>query len=111
MESPKLDRRITLQRASSTQDAGSGESVTSWSDLATVWASRRRASARETLAAAEISGEVSDVFEIRYDSAWSDLDVRDRLIFEGRTYEITSVDEIQRRQGFRIGAVARAETP
>lgn len=113
MESAKLDRKITLQRATITQDSGSGENVETWATLGpgSIFASRRRASARETLAAAEIAGEVSDVFEIRYDSSWADLDVRDRLVFEGRTYNIASVDEIQRREGFRIGASARAEAP
>lgn len=111
MDSKKLDRRIRLERATVTQDPGSGEEVKAWATLATVSASRRRASARETLAAAEVSGEVSDVFEIRYDSAWADLDVRDRLVFEDRTYNIASVDEIGRREGLRIGASARAETP
>lgn len=105
----KLDRRITLQRATTAPDEY-GEPIETWADLATVWASRRRASARETLAGAEVSAAISDVFEIRYDSAWSDLSPLDRLVFEDRTYAIETVDEIGRREGLRIGAIARAET-
>lgn len=108
MEAPKLDRKVTLRRATTAQDEY-GEEITTWADLATVWASRRRASARETLAAAEVSAAITDVFEIRYDSAWADLSPMDRLVFEGRGYDIVSVDEIGRRQGLRIAAVARAE--
>lgn len=104
-----LDRRITLQRAAAVQDPATGERVESWATLATVWASRRRASARETLASAELSAEISDVFEIRYGSAWADLNARDRLLFEGRTYNIVTVDEIGRREGLRIGANARGD--
>lgn len=109
MRPESFDREITIERATASQDPGTGEDIQSWATLATVWASRRRASARETLAAAEISAEVSDVFEIRYDSAWSDLSPKDRLVFEGRTYGIATVDEIGRREGLRIGATARGE--
>src|SRR5690554_7734665 len=103
------DRRVTLERFTSTQDPGSGETVETWATLAEVWASRRRASARETLAAAEISAEVTDVFEIRWAAAWSDLGPLDRLVYEGRTFSISSVDEIGRREGLRIAASARSE--
>jgi SPP1 family predicted phage head-tail adaptor len=103
-----LDRRIALRRSTKTQDA-TGQEIETWSTLATVWASRRRASSRETLAAAEVSAAITDVFEIRYDSSWGDISPLDRVEFEGRDYDIASVDEIGRREGFRIAAVARAE--
>jgi len=107
----KLDRRITLQRFTFTTDAGSGEQVKTWATLGPdkLWASRRRASANETLASAELAGAISDVFEIRYGSAWSDVNPKDRLVFEGRTYEIVAAEEIDRRVGIRIAAVARAD--
>lgn len=108
MQSAKLDRKITLRRAVAAQNEY-GEEITTWADLATVWASRRRASSRETLAAAEVSAAITDVFEIRYDSAWADLSPMDRLVFEGRGHDIVSVDEIGRREGLRIAAIARAE--
>lgn len=104
-----LNRRISLQRFSHAVDPASGERVKTWATIETVWASRRRASARETLASAELAAVVSDIFEIRWAVAWSDLNPKDRLVFEGRAYEIASVDEIGRREGLRIGAVARAD--
>jgi len=107
----KLDRQIRLERFTSTQDPGSGETVETWHTLGpdSIAASRRRASARETLAAAEISAEVSDIFEVRWAAAWSDLGPLDRLVYEGRTYSIAEVDEIGRREGLRIAASARSE--
>jgi SPP1 family predicted phage head-tail adaptor len=108
MQAGRLDRRVTLQRATFAQD-DTGQEVATWSTLATVWASRRRASARETLAAAEVSAAITDVFECRWASAWSDESPLDRLAFEGRAYDIASVDEIGRHEGLRIAAVARAE--
>lgn len=104
-----LDRRVTLERFTSTTAIGSGEKTKTWATLATIFASRRRASSRETLAAAEVSAAITDVFEIRWASTWSDLNPKDRLVFEGRTYDIVSVEEIGRRVGLRINAVARAD--
>lgn len=108
MQSPKLDRRVTLKRATIAQDEY-GQPIETWADIATVWASWRRASARETLAAAEVAAAVSDVFETRFDSTWADLNPKDRLIYNGATYDIIEVAEIGRREGLRIGATARAD--
>lgn len=108
-----LDRRIRLERFTSTTDPISGEQVKTWATLGPdkIFASHRRASARETLASAEIAAASSDVFEIRYDSAWADVSPLDRLIYEGVTHEIVGVSEIGRREGLRIDTVARAEVP
>lgn len=109
MESAKLDRRLTLQRFTSTQDPGSGENIETWGDIATVWASVNPVSDVERVKAAEVSAEITTRFRIRYDSSWSDLNPRDRLVFEGRTFDIWGVKELQRRQGLEITAAARAE--
>ena len=102
-----LDQRVTLQRATTTTN-GYGEEIASWSDLGTVWASWRRASARETLAAAELSAVASDVFEIRRSARTETLGPKDRLAWSGRTYEIVEVTPIE-RHGLRVAAVARGE--
>ena len=107
----KRDRRIRLERFIATSDPGSGEQVQTWATLGPpkLWASRRRAGSSETLASAEVAAAISDVFEILWGSAWSDVNPKDRLVFEDRVYQIVSVDEIGRREGLRIGAVARAD--
>ncbi len=103
----KLDQRVTLQRAGKVTDALGGQTLT-WSDIATVWGSWRRASARETLAAAELSASVSDVFEVRLSPALADLGPTDRLLWNARTYDIVEVTPLD-RYGLRIAAVARSE--
>lgn len=113
MKPEALDRRITLQRATFAQDE-TGQEVPTWANLVatgdgSIAASWRRASARETLASSEVAAAVSDVFEVRYDSAWSDLNPKDHLLYNGKTYEIAEVAEIGRREGLRIGATARAD--
>lgn len=104
----KLDRRIFIDRPTVTQNT-LGEEITVWVQAARVWASWRRASARETLAGAEIAATVSDIFEIRYSSQVADVEPKWRLTYEGTEYDIETVDEIGRRVGLRIGAVARSD--
>lgn len=103
----KLDQRVTLRRATTARN-GLGEMIPTWADLDTVWASQRRASARETLAAAELSASVSDVFEIRRSTSVADLGPLDRLVWDGRTYDIADVTPLG-RFGLRITAAARSE--
>lgn len=108
MKAGALDRRITIERYTSVQNEY-GEPVVTWANLATVWASWRRASARETLAALEIAAAVSDVFEVRYSGTVSAITPKDRLVYGERNFDIVSVEEIGRREGLRINAIARAE--
>lgn len=108
MDSTKLDRRVTLQRASYAQN-DLGEMVPTWATLATVWASRRDVSDGERVAAAEVSAIISTRFQIRYDTAWADLNPKDRLSHEGRIYEIVAVKMLGRRDGLEITAAARAD--
>jgi len=102
-----LRERVTLQRGTSTINSG-GEEILAWVDLDTVFASWRRATARETLAAAELSASVSDVFEVRKSNSIATLGPRDRLIWRGRTYDIANVERIG-WHGLRVAAVARGE--
>lgn len=110
MRAGELDRRITLQRYSLTVDADNAPLEVWTSDAAPVWASWRRASARETLAGAEVNAAATDVFEIRYSSDVADLNPKDRLAYQGAGYDIHSVQEIDRREGLRISATRRADT-
>lgn len=105
----QLDRRITILRATTVTDPGSGQQIETWGPLATVWASWRRASAREQLAAAEIAATVTDVFEIRWSELLANVNPTDRLVYQGREYNIEEATEIDRRVGILIRGNARAE--
>jgi len=104
----EMPRRITIQRSAPEQDA-SGQEIAAWSDLSTRWASWRRASARETLAAAELSAEVTDVFVIRWANSVQDVGPKDRLLYRGRIYDIADCIEIGFREGIQITASARSD--
>ena len=104
-----LDRRITLQRFTAITDTASGEQVKVWSTLAARWASKRDVSDSERVASAEVSAEIGTRFVVRWSIAIEDLNPKDRLIFEDRTYEIVGVKELGRREGLEISAISRAD--
>lgn len=108
MEAGKLDRRVTLQRATFAQD-DTGQEVATWADLVTVWASKRDVSDGERVAAAEVAASITTRFQIRWGSAWADLNPKDRVVCEGKTYDVSAVKELGRRAGLEITAAARSD--
>jgi SPP1 family predicted phage head-tail adaptor len=108
MSAGKLDRRIAIQRAAMTVNAFN-EPVANWADLVTLWAGRRDVSAAERYRAQEVGAEITTRFTIRWSSLAASIDPRDRILFEGRLYDITAVRDIGRRAWREIDAVARAD--
>jgi SPP1 family predicted phage head-tail adaptor len=104
----KLDRKIVLQRFTSTVDSYN-EPVLSWSTLATRSASYEPISDGERFRAGETAATASARFVIRYSSAVSTLNPKDRLTFDGDTWQILHVKEIGRREGIEISATVRAD--
>lgn len=105
MRAGKLDRRVVIQRATSVAN-GLNEPQEMWGDLATVWAEKKPTRGQERLDAQQVAGAASATFVIRWRS---DLKVTDRLLFEGRPWNIKDIREVGRRVGLEIDAVARAE--
>jgi SPP1 family predicted phage head-tail adaptor len=103
-----LQWRITLQRANRGVDALNNP-ATVWSDLATVWASWEDVSDSERIASAGTEAEISTRFQIRFSSAVSDLNPKDRVKFRGFVYDIAAVKMIGRNVGLEISAGARAD--
>jgi SPP1 family predicted phage head-tail adaptor len=108
MEAGKLDRKIVIQRFTSTLDSYN-EPVLSWSTLATRWASYQPISDGERFRAGETAATASARFVIRYSSAVSTLSPKDQLTFDGDTWQILHVKEIGRREGLEISATVRAD--
>ena len=105
MRSGRLDRRLTLQRRTLIEN-DYGEGVETWNDLATVWAEKIPVRGFERYAAMQTVAEVEERFKIRYRK---DLTPLDRVICDGKTYDVLGVIEIGRREGWEIYATARAE--
>ena len=105
MNPAKLDRRITIQRKTTTQN-DFGEVVEAWVLVATLWAERVQPKAWERFTAQQVMAEGEEKFKIRYRT---DIGPLNRVIFEGRTFDIKGVIEIGRREGLEITCVGRAE--
>lgn len=73
-------------------------------------ASWHRASSNEWLAAAQISAQVTDVFEIRWTDDLNFTDPKDRLVYDGSVYDVVEEPEIGRREGLLIRANAHVDS-
>jgi SPP1 family predicted phage head-tail adaptor len=103
-----LDRRVTIRRAALAEN-DLGEQIETWSDLATVWASRAEVSNRERFAAQEVGATLVARYRIRYSQRLYDLSPRDRIVAEGTEHNITGVGLIGRHEGFEITASTRTD--
>ena len=106
IRSGRLDKRITIQRRTMT-DNEYGEPVETWADLVTVWAIYLPARGSERFAAAQQIAEIDTVFRIRFRQG---ITVTDRIIYNGKTYDIKAVVDMPgRKEGIELYAKARAE--
>lgn len=106
-----LDRRVTIQRATLTAGGDYNEPQETWSDLATLWARRADISATEAYRAQEVGAEITTRFTVRYSTLSATITPKDRLVFDGETFNITRTMEPvgTRNQWIEIHAVARAD--
>jgi SPP1 family predicted phage head-tail adaptor len=103
MEAGALDRRITIERYNETRD--SFNNVTkNWATLATAWASKEDVSDTERLAAQAVSATLTTRFQIRWSPQVSDVNPKDRVVFNDQVYDIQAVKEIGRHEGLEISA-------
>lgn len=99
----KLDRKITIERATETVNEYGAASET-WTPIATMRAERVQASVSEFARDYGLSPETAAIFRVRY---LSGLGILDRLNEAGALYDIKELVEIGRRRGWEIRAVRR----
>ena len=104
MSSGALDRRITFERETPTN---TGTGVTrDWSELITVWASRKDISDAERAASGQVQGSIISRFVVRWSPSTAGLKPKDRLIEGGLIFEVRGIKEIGRRDRLEITAEA-----
>ena len=119
MRAGKLDRRIDLQRSTSTASA-SGEPVETWSDIVTnIPASIAPLSGEERFTGPQIVATDQVEFRVRYSLAVASLSPLDRVVYPARNtasppdevsiYDVLQATEIGRREGIRILAARRPD--
>lgn len=100
--SGSLDKRVTLQSATSPRDA-SGQPVPTWSNVAVVWAAIAPIRGREYFAAQQVSAETTHKVTIRYRE---DVSPKWRVIYSDRIFRIESViDPLERHESLELMCV------
>jgi len=109
IQAGRLTRTITLQTATETQDPSNGAVLIDWTAIAeSLPAEWLPASTREAYQAQQrLAAYIDGVFRIRYRAR--PQPETQRIVFEGRTYDIKPAIELGVREGWDIPAVARAE--
>ena len=109
----RLDRRAQFLRAALTDD-GFGV-VESWELPAALHGSPQPAAKKdvsdgERWRAGEVAAHITTRFTVRWSAFTADLTPKDRLICEGRSYDISGIKEVgARRRWLEITAAARAD--
>ena len=114
LNTSQLDRKITFQRASKAPNAFN-EEVETWGNVGSVWAMRRDASDSqkiEFLAAGQVGSFIVSRFTVRSSSLSRSITPVDRLLHEGRVWQINGVKEADqgRHRFIEITASRDADT-
>lgn len=111
LQAGDLDRRIRIERATLSVGGDYNEPQELWVMVVTVWAKRHDASAAEAYRAQEVGAQISTRFTVRYSSIVDTLTPKDRIVFDGKIFNITAIREPTgtRNQWREIDAVARAD--
>lgn len=105
-----MDREITIQTATVTQDDDTGEQVTDWDeDDVTLFAQWIPGNTREAYFTSQrLAAHVDGLFRVPCIDRPSPT--TQRIVFDGRDYDIRGVTEIGRGEGWEIAVTARADT-
>ncbi|MCM8710849.1 phage head closure protein [Clostridium sp. SYSU_GA19001] len=96
MKSEELRHRIKLQK-NITQTDDNGFETETWADFKELWAKTENLHGREYFEAAAVQAENTVKFTIRYTD---EIDTAMRIIFRGKQYNITSIDNIKYNNKF-----------
>lgn len=96
MEIGDLRHRVTFQKHTTSVN-DNGFEVETWEDFKTVWAAVSNLHGREYYAAAAVQAENTVKFTIRY---LEGLNTTMRILFQGRQYNITALDNIKYRNRY-----------
>lgn len=105
MRAGQLDRRINIERTFSTLDEF-GRDVPAWNTIAKVWAQVEFGAGTETRATMEVAAEQRRTFRIRW---LSGLLSTDRIVYEGKSWDILDIAELGRRDGLLVTGIARVD--
>lgn len=100
MRAGTLDRRITIQRATVTQDAA-GQETEAWQTFATVWARRRDMRGRERWTGEQRYAARAAIYDLRFVPG---VHEEMRIVDNGITYRIIGLADNARQGWLEISA-------
>lgn len=98
MQAGRLDREITIQQATETNDSYGSVQVV-WSTYASPWAQVIAVRAEERVVSGRILATKVNRFRIRYDSGITE---KMRIVYESENYNIRGISEIGRQEGMEL---------
>ncbi len=93
MQAGKLNRRVTVQRVSETQNTF-GEVTETWTHLVSTWAQWLPLKGTEKFTARQFAPELSGEFRMRY----RELTPKDRIVMDGRIFDVEGVIDVDDRR-------------
>lgn len=106
MRSGDLDRSIDIQSATRVTDANGFDAPTWANDIANLPAAVLNYKGSERFTADQRVGEDAATFKIRWRSGVTSLQ---RIVYDGRNWDIVGVRPIGRREALEVDAIARSE--
>ena len=92
-----INRRVILQSPGGTRDAV-GERVTTWTDVATVWARIDPIGGREQFLAAQLRTSTTHKVTVRHSSVTATITAAWRINYGGRIFAIDSIRNVEESQ-------------
>lgn len=94
-----LRHRVVVEQYARTEDDTGGWSE-DWSPLGTFWARVRALQGQEAIVAGALRGEVA--WEVLLRNVSSEIDVKDRVVWNGRTIKINAVLPDEKGEWLRL---------
>lgn len=87
-------RKIIIQKQIITED-DIGNQIETWTDWKTLKAEKTGLWGQEYYAARAVNEEATVVFSIRYAAFVEQMDTKNRIVYDGRAYDIKHIDRLK----------------
>lgn len=105
----RLNKRIMIRRATAPTRNAMNEPVEVWTDYGAFWAEPVQQRPTESWKAGQTAAQSERVWRVRWTARTATISPLDRLICDGREFEIIAAFEIGRRVGVEIVGIAFSE--
>lgn len=114
MEPGDRDRYVRIERLVEPAPPSEDFPVDDWETLDSVWMTKQELTAfqrRERFAEGQLTAPFDSIWQMPYredmDPELVDVAKKRRLVYQGRTYDITFARQIERREGVEMTTLAR----